>query len=159
VSFFGSNYNQKRFKTIKVVKYYPYNTKSEKLLFINYKRQNFCFLYISSQRIVESYVEFNIIRYIDFSLTGRREEKMNFEQLVGEQLKTMDKLLYLQSEIERCQDIKQQLIALQDEANVHSVQDEIEQMKIELNRIQEVFEQQTEEVIRTYENQRFETVS
>jgi YgaB-like protein len=84
---------------------------------------------------------------------------MNFEQLVGEQLKTMDKLLYLQSEIERCQDIKQQLIALQDEANVHSVQDAIEQMKIELNRIQEVFEQQTEEVIRTYENQRFETVS
>jgi YgaB-like protein len=84
---------------------------------------------------------------------------MNFEQLVGEQLKTMDKLLYLQSEIERCQDIKKQLIALQDEAKVHSVQDEIEQMKIELNRIQEIFEQQTEEVIRTYENQRFETVS
>jgi hypothetical protein len=84
---------------------------------------------------------------------------MNFEQLVGEQLKTMDKLLYLQSEIERCQDIKKQLIALQDEAKVLSVQEEIEQMKIELNRIQEVFEQQTEEVIRTYENQRFETVS
>ncbi|QGQ44325.1 YgaB family protein [Metabacillus sediminilitoris] len=84
---------------------------------------------------------------------------MNFEQLVGEQLKTMDKLLYLQSEIERCLDIKKQLIALQDEAKVLSVQEEIEQMKIELNRIQEVFEQQTEEVIRTYENQRFETVS
>jgi hypothetical protein len=84
---------------------------------------------------------------------------MNFEQLVGEQLKTMDKLLYLQSEIERCQDIKKQLITLQDEAKVLSVQEEIEQMKIELNRIQEVFEQQTEEVIRTYENQRFETVS
>lgn len=84
---------------------------------------------------------------------------MNFEQLVGEQLKTMDKLLYLQSEIERCQDIKNQLIALQDEVKVHSVQDEIEQMKIELNRIQEIFEKQTEEVIRTYENQRFETVS
>jgi hypothetical protein len=84
---------------------------------------------------------------------------MNFDQLVGEQLKTMDKLLYLQSEIERCQDIKSQLIALQDEAKVHSVQVEIEQMKIELNKIQQVFEQQTEEVIRSYENQKFETVS
>ncbi|MBO1515561.1 YgaB family protein [Metabacillus bambusae] len=84
---------------------------------------------------------------------------MNFDQLVGEQLKTMDKLLYLQSEIERCQDIMKQLIALQDEAKIQSVQDEIEQMKLELNRIQEVFEKQTEEVIRSYENQQFETVS
>jgi hypothetical protein len=84
---------------------------------------------------------------------------MNFDQLVGEQLKTMDKLLYLQSEIERCQDIKNQLIALQDEAKVYSVQDEIEQMKVELNKIQQVFEQQTVEVIRSYENQQFETVS
>jgi hypothetical protein len=46
---------------------------------------------------------------------------MNFDQLVGEQLKTMDKLLYLQSEIERCQDIKNQLIALQDEAKVSRI--------------------------------------
>ncbi|OAS84511.1 MULTISPECIES: YgaB family protein [Metabacillus] len=84
---------------------------------------------------------------------------MNFDQLVGEQLKTMDKLLYLQSEIERCQDIMKQLIALQDEAKIQSVQDEIEQMKLELNRIQEIFEKQTEEVIRSYENQQFETVS
>jgi hypothetical protein len=52
-----------------------------------------------------------------------------------------------------------QLIALQDEAKIQSVQDEIEQMKLELNRIQEVFEKQTEEVIRSYENQQFETVS
>ncbi|MGM0877019.1 MAG: YgaB family protein [Bacillota bacterium] len=84
---------------------------------------------------------------------------MNFDQLVGEQLKTMDKLLYLQSEIERCQDIKNQLIALQDEAKVHSVQVEIKQMKVELNKIQQVFEQQTADVIRSYENQQFETVS
>jgi uncharacterized protein YoaH (UPF0181 family) len=84
---------------------------------------------------------------------------MNFDQLVGEQLKTMDKLLYLQSEIERCQEIMSELIALQDETKIHSVKDEIEQKKKELNRIQEVFEQQTEEVIRSYENQQFETVS
>ncbi|TXC85694.1 hypothetical protein FS935_20230 [Metabacillus litoralis] len=85
---------------------------------------------------------------------------MNFDQLVGEQLKTMDKLLYLQSEIERCQDIKKQLVALQDETQMQSVQIEIENMKVELNKIQRVFEQQTEEVIRSYEEgQKFETVS
>ncbi|MCM3164954.1 MULTISPECIES: YgaB family protein [Bacillaceae] len=84
---------------------------------------------------------------------------MNFDQLVGEQLKTMDKLLYLQSEIERCQDIKTQLAALQDEAKLQSIHDEIAQMKEELNKIQQVFERQTEEVIQSYEDQKFETVS
>ena len=84
---------------------------------------------------------------------------MNFDQLVGEQLKTMDKLVYLQTEIERCQEVKKQLGELQDETEIGAIQEEIEQMKLELNRIQQVFEQQTEEVIRSYENQRFETVS
>lgn len=84
---------------------------------------------------------------------------MNFDQLVGEQLKTMDKLLYLQSEIERCQDIKTQLAALQDEVKLQSIHDEIAQMKEELNKIQQVFERQTEEVIQSYEDQKFETVS
>lgn len=93
-----------------------------------------------------------------FSLFERRGT-MNFEQLVGEQLKTMDKLLYLQSEIERCQDIKSQLNVLQDEAKLQSIQEEIIEMKKELNHIQQVFEKQTEEVIRSYEKQRFETVS
>ena len=35
-----------------------------------------------------------------------------FDRLIGEQLRTMDKLLFLQSEIERCQEIEQQLYAL-----------------------------------------------
>ncbi|MDQ0231749.1 YgaB family protein [Metabacillus malikii] len=84
---------------------------------------------------------------------------MNFEQLVGEQLKTMDKLLYLQSEIERCQTIKNELDELQDIAKVRSIQEEITQKKIELSHIQKMFEEQTEEVIRSYEKQKFETVS
>lgn len=84
---------------------------------------------------------------------------MNFDKLVGEQLKTMEKLLDLQSEIERCKDIKQQLTVLQDESKLQTVQSEIECMKIELNNIQKVFEKQTEAVIRSYENQKFETVS
>ncbi|MGG3944253.1 YgaB family protein, partial [Peribacillus psychrosaccharolyticus] len=35
-----------------------------------------------------------------------------FDRLINEQLKTMDKLLLLQSEIEKCQEIEQQLYAL-----------------------------------------------
>ena len=33
-----------------------------------------------------------------------------FNRLINNQLKTMDKLLLLQSEIERCQDIEKQLL-------------------------------------------------
>ncbi|MFC0273817.1 YgaB family protein [Metabacillus herbersteinensis] len=82
-----------------------------------------------------------------------------FDYLVREQLKTMDKLLYLQSEIERCEEIKEQLNQLQDEAKAESVQFEIEQMRLQLYQIQHMFEKQTEEVIRTYQNQKVETVS
>lgn len=89
----------------------------------------------------------------------RKGKNMNFDQLVGEQLKTMDKLLYLQSEIERCQDLKNQLDILQDATKLQSIQDEIENMKEELNKIQQVFEKQTQEVIQSYEDQKFETVS
>ncbi len=92
-------------------------------------------------------------------LLVERRVRMNFDQLVGEQLKTMDKLLYLQSEIERCQDLKSQLDILQDEAKLESIQDEIENMKNELTMIQQVFEKQTQEVIKSYEDQKFETVS
>ena len=35
-----------------------------------------------------------------------------FNELVSMQMKTMDKLLYLQSELERCQQIEQQLFTL-----------------------------------------------
>lgn len=88
------------------------------------------------------------------------EMSMNqFDQLVREQLKTMDKLLYLQSEIERCEEIKVQLNHLQDEAKVESVQSEIEQMRLQLYQIQHMFEKQTEDVIRSYQNQKVETVS
>ena len=35
-----------------------------------------------------------------------------FDRLIGEQLRTMDKLLFLQSEIERCQQIANELFEL-----------------------------------------------
>ncbi|MFD0050600.1 YgaB family protein [Actinomycetes bacterium NPDC127524] len=74
-----------------------------------------------------------------------------FDRLINEQLKTMEKLLFIQSEIERCQEIEQQLRALQEMTELDCIQDEILRMKQELSAIHEMFEQQTEEVIRYYQ--------
>jgi DNA repair exonuclease SbcCD ATPase subunit len=69
---------------------------------------------------------------------GREKEGMElFERLVNEQLKTMEQLLFLQSEIERCQEIEKQLIELQQEAKLQSLQEEIRQMKQQLKEIQQ----------------------
>lgn len=75
----------------------------------------------------------------------------DFNCLVSEQLKIMDKLLFVQSELERCQDIEQQLKNLQEESKLGEVQSEIIRMRKELKEIHQVFEQQTEEVIRSYQ--------
>lgn len=76
-----------------------------------------------------------------------------FDHLVREQLKTMEQLLFLQSEIERCQAIEEELIALQNEAKLQSIREEIQKMKKQLKEIQQIFEKQTEEVIRSYRRQ------
>ncbi|RBP93262.1 YgaB-like protein [Cytobacillus firmus] len=75
----------------------------------------------------------------------------NFNSLVSEQMKTMEKLLYLQSELERCQEIEEELKAIQQETELESVQYEISRMKEELKEIHRIFEEQTEEVIRSYQ--------
>ncbi|MGM0779760.1 MAG: YgaB family protein [Bacillota bacterium] len=75
----------------------------------------------------------------------------NFNSLVSEQMKTMEKLLYLQSELERCQEIEEELKAIQQETELESVQYEISRMKEELKQIHRIFEEQTEEVIRSYQ--------
>jgi small-conductance mechanosensitive channel len=74
----------------------------------------------------------------------------HFNRLVSEQMLTMEKLLYLQGELERCQEIEEQLQTLQNETELESVQFDINQMKKELKEIQEIFEKQTEEVILSY---------
>jgi hypothetical protein len=74
----------------------------------------------------------------------------HFNRLVSEQMMTMEKLLYLQGELERCQEIEQQLQTIQNETQLESVQFDINQMKKELKEIQEIFEKQTEEVIQSY---------
>lgn len=63
----------------------------------------------------------------------------------------MEKLLSLQSEIERCQQIKGKRIP--SDVNFQEVQAEIDDIKSELHTIQKVFEKQTEEVNRVYQKQ------
>ncbi|MBU8880602.1 hypothetical protein BGM26_16730 [Bacillus sp. FJAT-29790] len=75
-----------------------------------------------------------------------------FDLLVSEQLETMDKLLFLQGELERCEEIEAQLKSLQQETMLESVQIEIAKMKKELREIHQIFERQTEEVIRSYQD-------
>ena len=74
-----------------------------------------------------------------------------FNRLVAEQMKTMDRLLFLQTELERCGEIESQLQELQQTSKAENVQLEISKMKEELKDIQKKFELQTEEVIRSYQ--------
>ena len=74
-----------------------------------------------------------------------------FNRLVTEQMKTMDKLLFLQSELERCQDIEIQIRKLEQENELESVHMELSEMKDELRQLQKMFEMQTEDVIRSYQ--------
>lgn len=75
----------------------------------------------------------------------------HFDLLVGQQLETMDRLLFLQSEIERCQEVEFELQKLQEETQLKSVREEITSMKIQLREIQRTFEEQTAEIIKTYQ--------
>ncbi|WP_139785746.1 YgaB family protein [Cytobacillus gottheilii] len=75
-----------------------------------------------------------------------------FNLLVSEQMKTMDKLLFLQGELERCEEIEAQLQLIQQETELESIQHEIKIMKNELKAIHRIFETQTEEVIRSYQD-------
>jgi hypothetical protein len=79
---------------------------------------------------------------------------MEFNQLVADQVKTMDKLLFLESEIERCQKLEAELAELQQLTEVQSVKIEINQMKEELKAIQSVFQEQTEQIVLTYQQEK-----
>jgi len=74
-----------------------------------------------------------------------------FNELVSTQMQTMEKLLYLQSELERCQEIEKQLDALKQNAELEELRMEIDRKKQELKEIHRMFEKQTEEVIHTYQ--------
>lgn len=74
-----------------------------------------------------------------------------FDLLVKKQLQTMDKLLFLQSEIERCQQIEKELMQIQNETTIMSIKMDIHKMKEELRQIQQEFELQTKEVITMFQ--------
>ncbi|MFJ7830548.1 YgaB family protein [Peribacillus sp. NPDC097284] len=76
-----------------------------------------------------------------------------FNRLINAQLKTMERLLYVQSEIERYQDIEKKFLANQEEDKAVTVQEEIQHRKLELKTIHETFERQTEDVIRCYQQE------
>ncbi|KJD54032.1 hypothetical protein UZ38_29465, partial [Bacillus amyloliquefaciens] len=70
-----------------------------------------------------------------------------FENLVQGQMEIMDKLLYLQAEIERCQKIEKELAALEKKAQLLSIREDISQKRKDLAQIQDLFQKQTEQVI------------
>lgn len=73
-----------------------------------------------------------------------------FNRLVSEQMATMEKLLFLQAELERCQQIAAELKMLDKQTDLESIKADIQVMKKELKDIQGIFEKQTEEVINSY---------
>lgn len=74
-----------------------------------------------------------------------------FENLVQGQMAIMDKLLYLQAEIERCQKIEKELAALEKKAQLLSIREDISQKRKDLAQIQDLFQKQTEQVIQAYQ--------
>jgi hypothetical protein len=76
---------------------------------------------------------------------------VHFNRLVSEQMVTMEKLLHLQAELERCQQIEVELQTLQDAKDLKSIQTDLQLMRKELKEIQLIFERQTEKVINSYQ--------
>ncbi|TWL43846.1 YgaB family protein [Bacillus paralicheniformis] len=74
-----------------------------------------------------------------------------FENLVQGQMEIMDKLLYLQAEIERCQKIEKELAALEKKAQLLSIREDISQKRKDLAQIQDLFQKQTKQVIQAYQ--------
>ncbi|WP_201716123.1 YgaB family protein [Rossellomorea arthrocnemi] len=85
--------------------------------------------------------------------------QQRFNELVTEQLETMDKLLFLQSEIERCQELEGELIELQEMTKVESLQKEIRSKKKELREIQQIFQRKTDQVILSYQKEQSSVTS
>ncbi|MED4311168.1 YgaB family protein [Heyndrickxia coagulans] len=73
-----------------------------------------------------------------------------FNRLVAQQMDTMDRLLFLQSEMERCNEVKSELLKFQEETMAEDILDKIGRMNKELQEIEKVFESQTVELIRVY---------
>lgn len=77
-----------------------------------------------------------------------------FDDLVRRQLQTMDHLIKIQEEIERCQEIENQLFELEDLSKLSSIQDEIHIMRTELKAIQNTFLLQTQQIIKSFSEEK-----
>ncbi|MCP8970977.1 YgaB family protein [Ectobacillus ponti] len=77
-----------------------------------------------------------------------------FDRLVGEQLRTMDQLLDLQLELERCQQLEQTYMKQNDAAGLQQVQENLRQKKETLLHVQQVFEAQTQQVIHSFQQEK-----
>ena len=76
----------------------------------------------------------------------------SFEELVNEQMIIMDKLLHMQTELDRYMDLEIELRNRKTDIELLSVQDDINEMKKELDTIQTIFMQLTEKVIESYQS-------
>ncbi|MGE6346549.1 YgaB family protein [Bacillus mycoides] len=75
----------------------------------------------------------------------------DFDKLVGEQLETMDELLKLQSHLEKYQQIEMSERDTCDKKELHFIRQEIYRTEMALKLLHEKFEQQTNNVIQSFE--------
>ncbi|PHA02827.1 stress-induced protein [Bacillus pseudomycoides] len=74
-----------------------------------------------------------------------------FDELVEEQLRTMDELLKLQVHLEKYQHLE---MNQEDAKELHFIRQEIQRTEKTLKDLQEKFEQQTAAVIHSFENEK-----
>ncbi|MCI0767664.1 YgaB family protein [Bacillus sp. TL12] len=77
-----------------------------------------------------------------------------FDKLVGEQLQTMDELLKLQAHLEKYQQIETSEQGKCDKKDLHFIRQEIHKTEEALKLLHEKFEQQTNEVIHSFETEK-----
>jgi len=78
----------------------------------------------------------------------------SFDDLVTRQIETMDQLIKIQEEIERCQEIENQLYELEDLAKLSIIREEIDLMRDELKAIQNTFQIQTQQIIKSFSDEK-----
>ena len=76
----------------------------------------------------------------------------SFEELVNEQMVIMDKLLHMQTELDRYMEMEEELRNRKNDVDLLCVQEDISEMKRELDSIQTIFMQLTEKVIESYQS-------
>lgn len=77
-----------------------------------------------------------------------------FDLLVSEQLKTMDQLLDLQMELERYKNLEYLREQERDEESLRELRAEIQKRQQELYLLHQTFEQQTKQVIESFQQEK-----